>query len=148
MEARRTSAWRGDYEVKEGDRSVATFARSSWRGGGVLNVDGRPYEVRSNPWATSYTMVDTEGVLVASAARVGRKDWTVESGGTTHHFHRASLWRSEEQLQVGGQPTGSIRRTSLWKGDASADLPGLPPLVALFALAVVLTTWDLAAAAS
>ena len=93
-------------------------------------------------------MVDPEGVLVASAARLGRKEWTVEAGATTYQFRRASLWRSEEQLRVGGQPTGSIRRTSLWKGDATADLPGMPPLVALFALAVVLTTWDLAAAAS
>jgi hypothetical protein len=29
-----------------------------------------------------------------------------------------------------------------------ADLPGLPSVVAIFALAVVLTSWDLAAAAT
>jgi hypothetical protein len=44
--------------------------------------------------------------------------------------------------------TGSLRRTSTWRGDAVADLPGLPPLVALFALVVVLTSWDMASAAS
>ena len=39
----------------------------------------------------------------------------------------------------------SIKRTSIWGGDAVADLPGLPPAVAIFAFAVVLTSWDLAA---
>ena len=34
--AHRTSACRGDYEVLVDGRPVATFARSAWRGGGVL----------------------------------------------------------------------------------------------------------------
>ena len=51
----------GDYEVKEGDRSVATFARSSWRGGGCCTSTGGPTRCGPNPWATSYTMVDDGG---------------------------------------------------------------------------------------
>ena len=33
----------------------------------------------------------------------------------------------------------------MWRGEAVADLPGLPPVVAVFAVAVVLSTWDVAA---
>jgi hypothetical protein len=147
LEARRTSAWRSDYEISLDGRAFATYARSSWRGGGVLDVDGRPYQVRSNGWATTYTMVDEGGALVASAARVGRKDWTVDAAGVTHRFRRTSPWRMDHELVVQGLPMGSVRRLSVWKGDLVADLPGLSPLVAVFAVAVVITTWDLAAAA-
>ncbi len=148
MEAHRTSAWRGDYEATLGGQPFATYARSTWRGGGVLDVTGRRYELRSNLWATSYTLVDEGGVAVVSAARVGRKEWTVEADSTTHQFRRASMTRMEHELVVQGVTTGSLRRTSTWRGDAVADLPGLPPLVALFALVVVLTSWDMASAAS
>jgi hypothetical protein len=30
----------------------------------------------------------------------------------------------------------------MWRGDVAADLPGLPPAVQIFVLAVVLTMWD------
>jgi len=58
------------------------------------------------------------------------------------------MWREEEELQVDGQRAGSVRRTSMWGGGAVAELPGLPQVVAVFAVAVVLTTWDLAASAT
>ena len=108
-------------------------------------MEGRPYEVRSNLWASTYSLVADDGSVVATASRVGRKDWTVEAGSATHTFRRVSPWRHEEELHVGGQRVGSIKRTSIWGGEAVADLPGLPPAVAIFAFAVVLTSWDLAA---
>jgi hypothetical protein len=37
---------------------------------------------------------------------------------------------------------GSVKRKSIWRGDAVADLPGLPPSVEVFVLAVVLTKWE------
>ena len=67
----------------------------------------------------------------------------------THHFRRSSPWRQEEQLHDGGgRPVGRIRRTSLWRGDAVADLPGLPRTVELFALALVLSRWESDSAAT
>jgi hypothetical protein len=36
----------------------------------------------------------------------------------------------------------------MWRGDAVADLPGLPPPVQVFVLAVVLSMWDAQAAAA
>ena len=145
MLARRTSAWRGDYEVLLEGRPVATFARSTWRGGGVLEADGRRYEVRSNAWGTDYTLAQEGGDAVASAQRVGRKEWAVDAEGVTYRFRRTSVWRLEHELVLQGAAVGSVRGTSLWRGDVEADLPGLPTLVALFTVAVVVTTWELAA---
>jgi len=148
MEARRQSAWRNDYEIAADGRPLAVFNGSLWRGGGELVLDGRRYEVRSSTWATSYTLVDDGGALVASAQRVGRKEWSIDTGGVTHAFRRSSAWSLEQEHVVQGMTMGAIKRTSMRRGDAVADLPGLPPLVAVFAITVVLTTWDVAAAAT
>ena len=149
MEARRRSAWRNDYEIAAEGRPLAAFTGSLWRGGGALVVEGRHhYEVRSSAWATAYSLAGDGGALVASAQRVARKDWSIDAAGVTYAFRRSSMWSLEQEHVVQGMPMGTIRRTSMWRGDAVADLPGLPPLVALFAVVVVLTTWDVAAAAT
>ncbi len=148
IEARRRSAWRNDYEITDDGRPLAVFNGSPWRGGGALVVDGRRYEVRSSTWATSYSLADDEGGAIASAQRIGRKDWSIEADGVTHAFRRSSVWSLEQEHVVQGMPVGTIRRTSMWRRDAVGDLPLLPPLVAVFAITVVLTTWDVAAAAT
>jgi len=145
IEARRTSAWSRGYELEQGGEPLATLERSAWRNGGRFVLGGRTYEVKSNTWASSYTLVADDGTTVASAERVNRKDWTVEADRVIYQFRRASVWREEQELTIGGQPVGSVRRTSMWGGGAVADLPGMPLVVAVFAVAVVLTTWDLAA---
>jgi hypothetical protein len=148
IRASRTSAWSGTYELTADGQPLATFVRSVWRGGGWYVVDGARYEVRSNLWASTYTLLAVDGTPLAMARRVGRREWTVEAGGTTHRFRRRSMWRQEEEMLVAGRRVGSVRRTSIWGGGAVAELPGLPQVVAVFAVAVVLTTWDLAASAT
>ncbi|GAA4413255.1 hypothetical protein GCM10023168_35970 [Fodinibacter luteus] len=49
-------------------------------------------------------------------------------------------------MRVNGRRVGSVKRTSVLRGDAEADLPGLPMPVQLFALVLVLTMWDATAA--
>jgi hypothetical protein len=148
LEARKASAWKNRYDISEDGRRLATWDGSSWRAGGTFELGARRYEVRANMWGNKYEMVDQDGTPTASAARVGRKDWKVEADGRTFQFHRASLWRSEEELHSKGQRVGSVRRKSIWRGDAVADLPGLPLPVKVFVLAVVLTMWDTAAVAA
>ncbi len=148
IKARRRSAWRNDYEITADGRPLAVFNGSLWRGGGALVVGGEHYEVRSSTWATSYSLVGDGGAVIASAQRIGRKDWSIDADGVTHAFRRSSAWSLEQEHLVQGMPVGTIRRTSMWRGDAVADLPLLPRLVALFAVTVVLTTWDVAAAAT
>lgn len=140
--------WKNRYDITADGEQLATWDESSWKTGGTLELGGRHYEVRANMWGTRYELVDGDGTSIASADRVGRKSWTVEADGRTYEFRRVSMWRQEEELRSDGQRVGSVRRKSIWRGDAVADLPGIPRPVEVFVLAVVLTMWDLAAASA
>jgi hypothetical protein len=87
-------------------------------------------------------MADSTGTVVATAARVGRRNWTVTANGHTYQFRRPSYWRHEERLVVGDRAVGTVRRTSMWRSDVEADLPGLPVPMQIFTVAVVLTRWN------
>jgi hypothetical protein len=142
IEARKASVWKNRYDIMADGRRLATWDGSSWKAGGTVELDGRRYEVRANLWGSKYGMANEDGARIASADRVGRKKWTVEADGRTYEFRRASVWRSEEELYSGGRSVGTVRRKSIWRGDAVADLPGLPLPVQVFVLVVVLTNWD------
>ena len=147
IEARRTSHWASRYDIVADGERVASWRGSAWTSGGIVELAGRRYDVRGNLWGSTFGMVDESGTRMASADRVGSKSWTIEADGVTYRFRRVSPWRHEEELHAGGVRVGSVRRTSIWRSDAVADLPGLPLAVAVFAVAVVLTTWDSDAAA-
>ena len=148
LEARKASVWRNRYAITDDGRPLATWDGSSWKAGSSFELEARRFVVRANVWGNRYGMVDQYGVPIASADGVGRKRWTVDADGRTYHFQRASVWRSEEELHSEGRRVGSVRRTSIWRGGAVADLPGLPLPVAVFVLGVVLTMWDSAAVAA
>jgi len=148
LEAKGVSVWRNRYDITADGRRLATWDPSMWKSGGTIELDGRRYEVRAKMWGNKYGMVDENGTPIASADRVGRKNWTVEAGGRTYEFRRPSPWRNEQELHSGGQRIGSVKRTSIWRRDAVSDLPGLPLPVEVFVLAVVLTMWDRAASSS
>ncbi|GAA3750704.1 hypothetical protein GCM10022225_38750 [Plantactinospora mayteni] len=146
LKARKVSAWRSRYEISVRGRFVTTWDNAFWRSGGDFELDGQRYQVRGNAWGNRFTLLDAAGGAVASADRVGRKRWTVEAGGQTYHFQRASLFGSEQELHAAGRRIGSVRRTGFWRGDAVADLPGLPLPVQVFVLGVVITMWSQQAA--
>jgi hypothetical protein len=148
LEATKTSVWRRTYRLDADGQPLATWEGRLWRSGGVFDLAGRHYEVTANPWGSRFTMTDQFGMTVASAERVGRKRWTVAAGGRDYQFQRASILRKEERLVEDGKVVGAIRRRSAWRGDAVADLPGLPLPVQVFVLGVVLTKWDLESAAA
>jgi hypothetical protein len=140
--AKRIAVWRARYELTADGQPLGTWNGRAWRYGGTVDLAGRHYEVGGNLWGTRFTMAQESGETVAAADRVGRKRWTVTAGGRTYGFQRASIWRYEEQLVANEQPVGTVRRTSMWRGDAVAELPGMPLPVQAFVLAVVLTMWD------
>jgi hypothetical protein len=146
LTASKVSVWRNRYDLALDGSPLATWEGRVWKTGGTFDLAGRSYDVRSNTWGTRFEMTDQVGVTVAAADRVGRKRWSVEAGGRTYRFQRTSFWHSEETLMADDQPVGSVRRTSVWRGDAAADLPGLPLPVQVFVLVVVLTMWDSQAA--
>lgn len=143
LEARKTGVFKGHYEIVVDGRPVTTWEKSMWRNGGTFHLDGHRYEVRANAWGTRYTLTRDDATM-ATAERVGRKRWSVDVGGHVHEFQRASMWRSEESLLRDGRPVGYIKRPSIWRSDAVADLPGLPVPVQIFALSVTLAKWDTA----
>jgi hypothetical protein len=142
LHAKKPAFWRNRYEITADGQPIATWDGSMWRNGGRFELDGLRYEVRGNMWGSRYGMAAEDGSPVAAADRVGRKKWTVEAAGRNYEFRRASMWRHEEELLSGGRSVGSVRRTSVWRSDATADLPELPLPVQIFVLVVVLTTWD------
>jgi hypothetical protein len=148
LHAKKIGLWRPRYELTADGQPLGTWEGRTWRTGGTFDLGDRDYEVGGNLWGTRYTMTDESGRLVASADRVGRKRWTVTAGGRSYQFQRKSLWRSEEHLVANEQTAGTVRRTSLWRGDAVADLPDLPLPVQVFVLVVVLTMWEAQAASA
>lgn len=141
LHAKKAGFWRGRYEITDDGRDLATWEPSFWRTGGTVELDGQRYEIRGNLRGSRFEMVTADGTAVAAADRVGRRSWTVDAGGRIFEFRRASIWRHEQLLLSDGRQIGSVARTSMWRGDATADLPGLPVPVQLFVLAVVLTMW-------
>lgn len=148
MEARKLSVWRGRYRVTDRDREITVWDSSFWKGGGQFELDGRRFQVRSNGWGTKYTLVDDAGAVLASADRVGRKRWSVESAGQTYQFRRKSILRNEEELVLGDTRVGSVRKTSFWRGDVAAELPGLTTALQVFVLGVVISMWEAEAASA
>jgi hypothetical protein len=142
LQATKSSLWRNRYVIDLDGRQVAVWDGSMWKVGGSFELEGQRYTVHANMWGSTYAMVRDDGTSVATARHVGRKRWTVEADGQTYEFQRASLWRADQELRSEGDQVGSVRRTSMWRTDAVADLPGLPLPVQIFVLAVVLTVWS------
>jgi hypothetical protein len=130
---------------------VTVWDPSWWQTDGDFEVDGRRFRVRANGWGTRYRMLDETGNEVALVERAGRKHWTVQTGGRTYEFRRASLWGNRHELLAAGATVGSLRRTSAWSGAIEADLPGMPLPVQICVVGVQIAIWQVqqsAAAAS
>jgi len=142
IEARKLRLWDGRYNLVEEGLCVATWEKSHWATGGRFALGGRSFTVRANLLGDEATLTQSGGRQIATAHGFIRKNWTIEADGTVYHFSRAAPWRREEKLHDGGRRLGSVRRTSAWRGDAAADLPGLQRVVEVFAIAMALTRWE------
>jgi hypothetical protein len=142
--AQRRGAFKHSYEITGDDGApITTFHPSGWRSKGEFDLGGTGYSVRSSGWTQQRAeLVDRDGRQVATADRVGRKNWTISTDRGELAFRRASVWRADQVLELGGEPVGSIRRVGFWGSRAEADLPGLSLPLAVFALVVVLMLWE------
>jgi len=148
LTAQKPSPWHKHYDISLDGRPIARW-EPSWRAsGGVFNLDGQRYEVRSSPLGSRFQLIGPAGEPLASAARVGRRQWTVQTGEGSYAFRRASIWQGDQELLLNGRAVGSIRRTSTWRRSAAADLPGMLPSTQVFVLCVVLAMWDAATTAA
>jgi hypothetical protein len=148
LTAERKSMWRSQYLLALDGVPLASWGSSTWTSGGHFALDGQEYRVKSNAWGSKYSMTDTSGAVVATAAKVNRKNWTVEAGGQVYDFQRTSIWRNDQQLLQNGMPVGTVRRTSSWTGNLEADLPTLPIPVQIFVLGVMIAVAESQTAAA
>jgi hypothetical protein len=148
LTAQKPSLWRRGYEISVDGRYLARWQPSSWKSGGAFDLSGQRYQIRGNLLGSRFQLIDGSGQPLALAQRVGRKRWSVRAGDRTYEFRRASIWRADQELLVADRVVGSIRRPSLWRRTAVADLPGMPEPIQVFVLCVVLAMWDAAAAAA
>lgn len=148
LTASRSGVFSREYEFDIDGQVVTSFRTSWWGNGGTFSVEGHEYTVKSNAWGAKFGMAMADGTVVARAEKVGRKNWTVDAEGRTLHFRRTSMWTAEQALMDGDREVGSIRKLSMWKSGAKAELPGLDPALQVFVVAVVITHWEASAAAA
>lgn len=150
LTAEQTGFWGRSYRIGVDGRPLTTFTPRQWSAGGRFSLDGQDYELRSNAWGGKYAMTTGTdgGSAIATAEKVGRKRWLVQADARTYQFQRVSLWRGDQALLTDGRQVGVIKRTSTWKANASAELPGLSLPVQVFVVAVVVTMWRTQAAAA
>jgi hypothetical protein len=131
------------YEITCDGATLCTWKPSAFFGGGSFLLEGCSYDVARGGWSwRRYRLLDEARGLVAMADAVGRAAWTLETGGVTYNFERHSLIRNEHALIRDDAAVGSVRRISAWRGEAEADLPGLPLPVQVFVLVSLLAVWD------
>lgn len=148
LRAERDGVFARGYRISAEGREITRFDPGWWRAGGTFALHGHEYTVRANMWGSTYGMTDERGAAVATAEKVGRKEWTVGAGGTVYRFRRVSFWRSDQALMDGDREVGRITRDGVWKAGAIAELPGLGLPLQVFVIAVVLTMWQQQAAAA
>ncbi|GIF71891.1 hypothetical protein [Asanoa siamensis] len=148
LTARPVSAWRNRYDVALDGRPLTTWEASFWKHGGAFVLDGHRFEVRGRAWGGRSTMVDEAGAELATAARVGRKRWTVTYRDQAFEFRRRSIWSQQQDLYVGDNAVGHARRPSVWRRDVELSLPTVPLPTQVFVLGVVIAQWDAETAAA
>ncbi len=144
------SSFRPRWEVREEGVPLLVLEKKGWRSGVEYTLDGTPYEVRSTWTGGRYTLASGDAEI-AHADRIGRKHWSVTTPEGEFHFRRRSIWKADQEwvsAPDASEALGGIHRTGTWRGDAQADLPGMPTPLAVFVLAVVLLMWEQAAAAA
>lgn len=142
LEATKSGPFARRYDITVDGRSVASWSQTLWRSGGDIVLAGDTYRVDAARFSNRFTMTDQFGRVVATAERVGRRQWTMVADGRTHQFRRASIWSYRQDLMLGDNSVGFIRRTGIWNARIEADLPTLSHPAQVFLVGVMVTTWD------
>ena len=156
--ASKPSMWRQHWDVARDGAVIARYEQSTFRQRGRFTLDGRDHLVKGLGIGTRYALyaarvdggeASDDAPSLAEASRLGRKEWSIEGGGLLLRFRRRSMWRPDQDLlDDTGAVVGGIRRAGRWSSAAEADLPGVPDPVAVFAVLVVVLTWEAAAGAA
>lgn len=138
LQAKRIHLPSQEYEFTEDGRALTAF---SLRRGGIgarFALHRVDYAVRTQRFSGVYELLDADGTAVATTDRVGRS-WSMTCSGRVIPFRRtAAADREYTMIGADGEPAGTIRRTGHVRSEATADLPGLEPVLQVFAVAIVL----------
>ncbi|MYR61997.1 hypothetical protein GTY54_39295 [Streptomyces sp. SID625] len=138
LHAKRIHVPAQQYELTEDGRALTTFSLRGGRIGARFTLRGTGYLVRVHRFSGGHELLDADGAAVATTDRV-RRDWNLMSSGQIVPFRQtAAAGREHTMLDGNGEPVGTIRRTGHLHTEVTADLPGLDPLLQVFALVVVL----------
>ncbi|CAL9643736.1 MULTISPECIES: hypothetical protein [Streptomyces] len=138
LHAKRIGLPAQEYEIVEDGRALTTFSLRRGRVGARFTLHGADHLVRTHRFSGVYELLDADGTAVATTDRVSRS-WNLTSSGRIVPFRQtAAAGREYTMLGDTGEPVGTIRRTGHLRTEATADLPGLDPLLQVFALVVVL----------
>jgi hypothetical protein len=130
------------YDIHADGQPVAAWNSKFWRSGGEITLAGHRYSVDATMFTNRFTMRDAQGTVVATAEKAGRKNWTVVADGKPHRFRRSSLMGNRQDLLVGDNAVGSIRRTGFWRNTVEADLPTLSLPAQVFVVGVMVSVWN------
>ncbi|MEU3711917.1 hypothetical protein [Streptomyces catenulae] len=122
---------------------LTTFTSGKGQSKGSFRLGGAEYTVRAHAFGGTYELLTEAGTCVATAERVGRRNWSLRASGQEFVFRRASFaGRNQELLGADGEPVGSIACAAGFKLGATADLPGLADEAQVFVTAVMLLRWQ------
>jgi hypothetical protein len=126
--------------VDDTGRKLGSFAGSAWRERGEISAGGEVARF-TRQGGRRFTLDGPAGESAAAdkpSAWSGR--WVLQAGGRAYELARRSWWSQAYELSSAGQVVGSVQPKGLFSGKAAVDLPAeLPPIVQVFAVAVVMT---------
>jgi hypothetical protein len=141
MYARHHGLPRPHYAIKDESRKLTVWRPLHKGVDGSFTLDGVEYLVDVGGTTHAELSVAGHGP-VAVADGIGRTPWVVHGDGRTHVFERTlDAWWEQVLVDEYREPVGVVRRTGRHGRSAEAELPGMSAPVAVFAIAVALTTW-------
>jgi hypothetical protein len=131
---------RFDYEILVAGRPVGRWQGRAWTDTGTVTLEGQTYTLRGDDG--QFSLFDGDGNFVVTADRRRRREWRLVSRDEIFVFRRPRWWRQRYDLVRGGEVAGWVRQRGVWKPVVEASLPELPLVAQVFAVAVVLCTWE------
>ncbi len=152
MEAIPKNWWSGNYDIRDGETTVATLEFSPFRETMTIRCDGEIWSGRRRGcFSGAFVLENSAGKPIASAQKPSalHRRFLVEAEGRSFVLRAKSLFNRGFELEAEGGVVGSITPPSALSRRAVTDLPdsfSLP--VRVFLIGLVLLMWRRAAAAA
>jgi hypothetical protein len=133
-----------DFDLRDGDRTVAFIDTSVWKEKGTLTIDGAEYRVYREHLMSGAFLLEQHGSALARAEKPSalRRRFLVQFDGRTLELRRTSAFGRRFQLLDGDRELGTITPTTPFTRSARVDLPaGVPLPVRVFIVWLTVLIW-------